>query len=89
MAIRSAIPSIDPAPPGARSRLNQLSDLETELAALGAMSLADLRKRWQSVTDKPVPRVAVSTIHWIVRECIGIDVFPLGKRTAAFYPSHL
>lgn len=65
MAVRAAKRPADPtpavgvelAPCGASSRLGQLSGLEAELAALSSLSLADLRRRWQSATDKPVPRV--------------------------------
>jgi hypothetical protein len=39
------------------SRITQLSDLATDLAALADMSLAAMRARWQEVSDKPVPRV--------------------------------
>jgi len=63
MAIRTAILSSDPPPPAVKGRLTQLNDLEAELAALADMSLAELRKRWQSVTDKPVPRVRRTLLH--------------------------
>ncbi len=39
------------------SRLEQLADLDAELAALADMSLAEMRVRWQEARDKPVPRV--------------------------------
>jgi len=34
------------------------ADLDTELAALATLSLAQLRERWKQVSDKPVPRVS-------------------------------
>jgi len=38
-------------------RITQLTDLDTELTALAEMTLAQMRARWQEVSDKPVPRV--------------------------------
>ncbi|WP_108787248.1 DUF2924 domain-containing protein [Erythrobacter sp. Alg231-14] len=36
------------------------ADLEPELAALATMSLAQLREKWPTVTDKPVPKVSAT-----------------------------
>ena len=63
MSVRTVTPSSDLPPPAVKGRLNQLTDLEAELAALADMSLTELRKRWQSVTDKPVPRVRRTLLH--------------------------
>lgn len=34
--------------------------LESELAALEALSLAQLREKWSEVTEKPVPRISAA-----------------------------
>jgi hypothetical protein len=39
------------------SRIIQLTDLDAELTALADMTLAQLRARWQEVSDTPVPQV--------------------------------
>jgi len=39
------------------SRITKLTDLDAELAALADMTLAQMRARWQAVSDKPVPQV--------------------------------
>jgi hypothetical protein len=41
----------------AGNRIAQLTDLDTEIAALADMTLAQMRARWQEVSAKPVPRV--------------------------------
>lgn len=38
-------------------------DLNSELAALEAMPLAQLRERWSTLTDRPVPRVSAALLR--------------------------
>ena len=35
-------------------------ELESELAALETLSLAQLREKWSSMTDRPVPRISAA-----------------------------
>lgn len=41
----------------------QPADLEMELAALAKMSLAQLREKWEQVSDKPVPRISAKLLR--------------------------
>lgn len=57
VAAPTSEPSNEQSTTPAGSRITQLTDLDTELAALSDMTLPQMRARWQAVSDKPVPRV--------------------------------
>jgi hypothetical protein len=40
-----------------------MSDLEHEIAALDALSSADLRQRWAKLTSSPVPRISPALLR--------------------------
>lgn len=39
------------------------AELDAELAALATLSLAQLRERWTTITDKPVPRLSAGLLR--------------------------
>lgn len=56
-AAPASAPDNDQSNTHSESRITKLTDLDAELAALADMTLAQMRTRWQAVSDKPVPRV--------------------------------
>ncbi|WP_252258542.1 DUF2924 domain-containing protein [Erythrobacter aurantius] len=60
----------------------QRADLDTELAALATLSLAQLREKWKQVTDKPAPRVSAAMLRLALAWELQVSVYGgLSRRT--------